>query len=1280
MGAPQSFKGQRGKGYGSNPKGSQTGKFGRGGHQYEPSYYDDEKSMMQFTQNDYAKGGKFTGHSSYGKGGKYNSHGSPTYPSSPILSMKGKGSGRGAFQYDTNLYPTQTYSATYNHQDHQTRNTRGGYNHNEYPSSRGKGAKGSTPNYHPHTHHNLPQPQYSGQHATRGQQAGRGKSGRGGRGGGGGNVGKRGNIHPAPSSRKDLHSAFDILEAFLASTETTMEFPSTLTPYERSEVHGRCHVLGLLSKSSGPESCRVLRISKKEKLSDANERTDLPSITVDPFTKEGDFKILERYEKSGFMKAADTMVMRSNFKVIDKKRRRMFTYTEAFKSGPTKFTRAKVDPEIKNFVSALPMRRQQQQLQKLLGQTDVIVLSGETGSGKSTQAPQIILDSGLIKGGIICTQPRRISAVTVAERVAAERGVPIGSEVGFQVRFEGKRSPDTRLMFVTTGILFNLIRDNPTLPGIGCVIIDEVHERDADMDFSLLILRNVLRQKSSQLPLKVILMSATLSKEIFINYFKEFSPRSVAVEGRTFPVKQHFLEDTMRICRINATDTAHENSSDLLGRTSLSPERQQALSNVMREMDIQIDYALIMRLLTMIHQNNKPHEAVLVFLPGWNSIITLDEELRRSPVSRGLQILKCHSSVPSNEQQAIFRPPPRGLRKVVLSTNIAETSVTVPDVVFVIDTALHKQFSYSGESDVARLDSCVVSKSNISQRKGRAGRTQPGVCYTLISRSKFSELPDFMKPELLRSPLETLFLQVKSLKIDSAMGISVSDVLNQCPDPPPQASISNAKVYLHNCGALDHGENLTYLGQVLASLPVPPLVGKLLLYGVAFKVAKPIIIISAAISGKKPYVRTSGGGSTEKITSDHIRILELYTAWKSISSGSQQVSFCQSNDLSQACMNMIDRTASQLTRLVSDCGFIAKDKFDEYNKFGESTGLVRAVLFAGLWPNVVHVSPVVSHKTQKIIKGQIAIFTPGGKDCHLGRDSSCSEKLAVDQKLEIGVYFEKLYVNGKLSISDISFYSAIPALIFCRELHWGSPDPSNPSMTPATLEDFRTVQVPTASVSVIKGLRNLLIFFFQKSLERVDASVLPEDLIVLFSRVVGYDLSQKEEESFIEPQYEWSTDAESEADDDYEEPEIVEADELVEDPVSEVDDNAPNKSDDDDCSSSESSGYHEDISHTPVPQKKQDLSFLDTKPEDAEKFSFLSPISPGKSKSFSPQPVPIAPQKPEIKNEDEDEEDEDYEPPPYPLPEGYLKQIQEYDPTDYPEFQDLPPQTSSTAE
>ena len=1219
----QNVKGKWGKG--KMKKGTNQNWFGKGSKNPHAGHYEGTKSTVTQVNVGGKKGGHYQesgkGQVS-GKGQKNNYN--ESYSRSSNLSMTGSDYSQNRQQgYDNRNQNSHQGSAR--HQSGKGKSQKGfSSSLNNFPTShnnqsnntfvpgvgkgmgKGKGLKGKF---------SVPQPDTNYTQPQRNFEKGKGKTPttiKGGRGGMKGTRGVQNHSTEQLESRSDLRAAFDILEVFLESSDTSMEFPSVLTAYQRNKIHSRCHVLGLLSKSRGPENCRILTISKKINYSDGNQQADLPSLSVDPFIRDADLQLLEDYEKSGFVKAANTAVTRT--KIVDKKRRKMFTFNETFTN--TKFKRSAVDPAITEFVAGLPIRKQEGKLKEMLKQTDVIVLSGETGSGKSTQAPQMILDSNLVKGKILCTQPRRISAITVSDRIATERGVSLGSEVGYQIRFEGKRSPDTKLLFMTTGILFNFIRDNPTLPGIGCIVIDEVHERDADMDFSLLILRNILRQKSSELPLKIVLMSATLSKEVFVNYFTEFSPGSISIAGRTFPVKQYFLEDALRFCGRSSENDPSIKGSKLLEMTSLSPERQQALGSAIKNLDVQIDYELILKLLINIEKFSKSrNEAVLVFLPGWGAITKLDEVLRFSTISKGLRIVKCHSSVSSVEQQAIFRPPPRGLRKIVLSTNIAETGITVPDVVYVIDTALQKQVSYSGESDVARLDNCYISKSSVHQRMGRAGRTQEGVCYSLISKPKYAELLEFSKPELLRTPLESILLQAKSFMLDDVMDMPITDVLKQCPDAPPDVSIVNAKIYLHNCGALDHNNNLTYLGKVLSSLPFPPLASKLLLFGIAFRVAKPMIIIAAFISGKKPFIKTSSKVNSTKTTSDHIYMLELYKDWKSLS-GESQVTYCLSNDLSHICMLHIDRTVNQIVRLVSECGFIPKDSINEYTKFEDNEGLVKAVLFAGLWPNVVHVSPAVSHKKKKVVEGVIAMYTPEGKECYHGGDSFCCKREAIKKSLEMGVYFEKLYINGKLSISEVTFFSAIPTLIFCRDLQWESP---GESFTAVSVEGFRTVNVPNESVPIIKQLRNLLVFFFQKSLERVDASVVPEDLVVLFSRLIGYDTSQKDEINFSTQQtynYDWSTDGESE--DSYSDPELVDECDYQEGEYEQYpeQDQLPidvehNEHQDDDVVSSESSSYQildqEGVAMTA--QKSPDLSFLESKPGDEEKFSFLSPIS-----------------------------------------------------------------------
>lgn len=548
-----------------------------------------------------------------------------------------------------------------------------------------------------------------------------------------------------------------------------------------------------------------------------------------------------------------------------------------------------------------------------LERSQVVVISGETGCGKSTQVPQFILDNYLMRlvefqksnktgdisalkhVNIICTQPRRLSAIGVAERVSDERCEKIGSSVGYQIRLENKISNATRLTFCTTGILLRRLQSDPLLNQVTHVVIDEVHERSEESDFLLLILKELLAKRKD---LRVILMSATLNASLFSNYFN--NAPVLEIPGRTFPVEQIFLEDilertgfvlepdSMYCRRLNKGEQqqlANElEYSDVLAANAAPPKslRDENLSitdiygryrdyprsvcKTLFLMDpLKINPELIeavMRYIIDVNESGWPNEgSILIFLPGLAEIQAVHDALSESsefsPRTGKYLLVPLHSTLTNEEQALVFKKAPPGKRKIVMSTNIAETSVTIDDCVFVIDCGQMKEKRFDANRNMESLELVWVSRANAMQRKGRAGRVMPGICIHLYTSHRFSH--HFIAqpvPEIQRVPLEQLLLSIKTLPNFANRGIHevISEfVINfnqsfisnanlasifsdNIMEPPSEESILSAIKRLEDVGAFDNERNLTALGYVLATLPVDVRIGKLMVFGAIFQV------------------------------------------------------------------------------------------------------------------------------------------------------------------------------------------------------------------------------------------------------------------------------------------------------------------------------------------------------------------------------------------------------------------------------------------------------------
>ena len=442
---------------------------------------------------------------------------------------------------------------------------------------------------------------------------------------------------------------------------------------------------------------------------------------------------------------------------------------------------------------ALPVTSRAQSILDQIDANDVTIIMAATGSGKTTQIPQIILDSYIDKGqgskcNILCTQPRRLAATSVAERIADERGDRLGGEVGYQVRFDTKLpQPNGSITFCTTGIFLKRMQSslgvgaNPTSVGvmdqITHIVVDEVHERDIDTDLSLVVLKRWLADRKARgIPLKVILMSATIDPTLFQNYFKNDAgiPAPVAeVPGRTFPVEKHWLNETVAELRRNPTASwvfNDRNVADYLAR-ELTPNPE--LFGPDTGMDLEIPYPLVaLYIAHVLKQSDDGH--VLVFLPGWDEIrkvaaimmegrnlldVNFQDESKYS-------IHYLHSTIPAAEQRQVFTPPPKGVRRIILATNIAETSITIPDVVYVVDAGRVKEIRYDPERHMSSLVSAWVGSSNLNQRAGRAGRHREGLYYGLVSHNRYNSLNTHQTVEMKRSDLSNVVMHVKVRELD----------------------------------------------------------------------------------------------------------------------------------------------------------------------------------------------------------------------------------------------------------------------------------------------------------------------------------------------------------------------------------------------------------------------------------------------------------------------------------------------------------------------------------
>ncbi|XP_037343023.2 ATP-dependent RNA helicase TDRD9 [Pungitius pungitius] len=536
---------------------------------------------------------------------------------------------------------------------------------------------------------------------------------------------------------------------------------------------------------------------------------------------------------------------------------------------------------------SLPITKNRQKLISLIENNSVVIIQGATGSGKTTQVPQYILDhynDNNSSCNIVVTQPRKIGASSIARWVATQRKCTLGSLVGYQVGLEKMATEHTRLIYMTTGVLLQKLVLAKCLTEYSHIFIDEVHERSEEMDFLLLVLRKLLYSNSSYV--KIILMSATINCKEFADYFAtpicgKMNPAYVFdVEGTPYAIEEFYLDDLKALFSY---------------RTELLDPEDPQISVEMYKLAI----SLIQSFDEMEgrdssngkEQASSQQGSVLVFLPGIQEISYMQEALAQLFHKR-LQVYPLHSSVTLEEQNGVFLPPVPGYRKVILSTNIAESSVTVPDVKYVIDFCLARRMVCDRDTNYQSLRLTWASKTNCNQRRGRAGRVSKGYCYRLVTKEFWrNEIRDYMIPEMLLAPLATIVLKVKLLDMGDPRSL-----LSTALSPPNIGDIVRTVLQLKEMGALSakrddsgHDGELTFLGSVLAHLPVDPYLGKMIVLGHIFGCLDECLIIAASHSLKSffaiPSMQQVAGhrsklAFTRGTPSDSIGLVNAFKEWQ----------------------------------------------------------------------------------------------------------------------------------------------------------------------------------------------------------------------------------------------------------------------------------------------------------------------------------------------------------------------------------------------------------------
>lgn len=575
----------------------------------------------------------------------------------------------------------------------------------------------------------------------------------------------------------------------------------------------------------------------------------------------------------------------------------------------------------------LPIYPYREELLKAVNDHQVIVIVGETGSGKTTQIPQYLHEAGYTKQGKIgCTQPRRVAAMSVAARVSQEMGVKLGHEVGYSIRFEDCTSEKTVLKYMTDGMLLREFLGEPDLASYSVIMVDEAHERTLSTDILFGLVKDIARFRKD---LKLLISSATLDAEKFSDYFD--SAPIFKIPGRRYPVEIHFTK---------------------------APEADY------------IDAAIVTVL--QIHVLQPPGD-ILVFLTGQEEIETVDEILKHRTRGLGTKIAELiicpiYANLPTELQSKIFEPTPEGARKVVLATNIAETSLTIDGINYVIDPGFCKIKSYNPRTGMESLLINPISKASAMQRAGRSGRTGPGKCFRLYTQYNYhNDLEDNTVPEIQRTNLANVVLTLKSLGIHDLVNFDFMD-------PPPSEALLKALEQLFALSALNSKGELTKVGRRMAEFPLDPMLSKMIVASDKYKCSDEVISIASMLSvgnsifyrpkDKQVHADNARMNFHTGNVGDHIALLNVYNSWRETNFSTQwcyenyiQVrSMKRARDIRDQLEGLLERVEIELTANPGDLDAIKKSitsGFFHHSAKLQKTGAYKTVKI----PQTVYIHP-----------------------------------------------------------------------------------------------------------------------------------------------------------------------------------------------------------------------------------------------------------------------------------------------------------------------------------
>ncbi|TRX92909.1 hypothetical protein FHL15_006315 [Xylaria flabelliformis] len=632
-------------------------------------------------------------------------------------------------------------------------------------------------------------------------------------------------------------------------------------------------------------------------------------------------------------------------------------------------------PALHKPAALLPITKHHDSLLYLIETYPVTIVVGQTGSGKTTQIPQFLEHAGWCAEGklIGVTQPRRVAATTVAIRVAEEYGCELGKEVGYSIRFEDVTSAATRIKFLTDGLLIREALVDPLLSRYSVIMVDEAHERSISTDILLGLLKKIRRRRPE---LRIIISSATLQAEEFLSFFSENQESAdnqvnqigsiISLKGRTYPIDVLYLE---------------------------SPAEDYVEKVISTVFDI---------------HNTEPDGDILVFLTGREEIDSAVQAIAKRAINLPsgaplLQPLPLYAGLTTEQQMYVFDAPPENTRKVVLSTNIAEASVTIDGIVYVIDSGFVKLRAFDPRTGIESLTVTPISKASAAQRAGRAGRTKPGKCFRLYTEDAYQSLPDINPPEIQRSNLAPFILQLKALGIDNVVRFGYLT-------PPPAELMMKATELLYALGALDEYAKLTRpLGLRMAELAVEPMMAKTLLSAPSFDCVNEVLTIAAMTSlGGAVWVQQDGNkkqmeSARRKFAAeegDHLTLLNVYQAF--VTKGKKESRFCHENYLNFKALSRAVSIRAQLKRYLERFGLGADESAKAYRE--GTADRVRRCLTTGYFAHAAKMQPDGSYRN---VEGGTVLYAH-------------PSSLMFNRKADWVIFHEVMETGNKTFIRDVT--------------------------------------------------------------------------------------------------------------------------------------------------------------------------------------------------------------------------------------------------------------------